>query len=55
MAQINAATGGLLGVFIVLFVTHWLTVCRLVRAQVCRSRSASSCWPRAPSAPVDRD
>ena len=33
MGRINAATGGLLGVFIVLFVTHWLTVCRLVRAQ----------------------
>jgi oligopeptide transport system permease protein len=34
IARVNAATGGLLGVFIVLFVTHWLTVCRLVRAQV---------------------
>jgi ABC-type dipeptide/oligopeptide/nickel transport system permease subunit len=34
LGQINAATGGLLGIFIVLFVTHWLTVCRLVRAQV---------------------
>src|SRR6202030_3456155 len=34
VASLNAATGGLLGVFIVLFVTHWLTVCRLVRAQV---------------------
>jgi oligopeptide transport system permease protein len=34
LALLNNATGGLLGVFIVLFVTHWLTVCRLVRAQV---------------------
>jgi oligopeptide transport system permease protein len=34
VASLNAASGGLLGVFIVLFVTHWLTVCRLVRAQV---------------------
>jgi ABC-type dipeptide/oligopeptide/nickel transport system permease subunit len=34
LAQFNAATGGLLGVFVVLFLTHWLTVCRLVRAQV---------------------
>lgn len=34
LATFNAATGGLLGVFIVLFLTHWLTVCRLVRAQV---------------------
>jgi oligopeptide transport system permease protein len=34
VASLNAANGGLLGVFIVLFVTHWLTVCRLVRAQV---------------------
>jgi oligopeptide transport system permease protein len=34
VAAFNNATGGLLGVFIVLFVTHWLTVCRLVRAQV---------------------
>ncbi len=34
LGRINNATGGLLGVFIVLFLTHWLTVCRLVRAQV---------------------
>jgi oligopeptide transport system permease protein len=34
VASLNAASGGLLGVFIVLFVTHWLTVCRLVRGQV---------------------
>lgn len=34
LAVVNNATGGLLGVFIVLFLTHWLTVCRLVRAQV---------------------
>jgi len=34
LAGFNAATGGLLGVFIVLFLTHWLTVCRLVRGQV---------------------
>jgi oligopeptide transport system permease protein len=34
IATFNAATGGLFGVFIVLFLTHWLTVCRLVRAQV---------------------
>jgi oligopeptide transport system permease protein len=34
IATFNTATGGLLGVFIVLFLTHWLTVCRLVRAQV---------------------
>lgn len=34
IARFNAATGGLVGVFIVLFLTHWLTVCRLVRAQV---------------------
>jgi oligopeptide transport system permease protein len=34
VARLNTATGGLLGVFIVLFVTHWLTVCRLVRAQI---------------------
>jgi len=34
IAQFNAATGGLLGVFIVLFITSWLTVCRLVRAQI---------------------
>jgi oligopeptide transport system permease protein len=34
VARFNNATGGLLGVFIVLFLTHWLTVCRLVRAQV---------------------
>ncbi len=34
IARFNTATGGLLGVFIVLFLTHWLTVCRLVRAQV---------------------
>lgn len=34
VARFNTATGGLLGVFIVLFLTHWLTVCRLVRAQV---------------------
>jgi oligopeptide transport system permease protein len=34
IARLNAASGGLLGVFIVLFLTHWLTVCRLVRAQV---------------------
>jgi len=34
MGRINTATGGLLGIFIVLFLTHWLTVCRLVRAQV---------------------
>ena len=34
LSVLNNATGGLLGVFIVLFLTHWLTVCRLVRAQV---------------------
>ncbi|MGI9145315.1 MAG: ABC transporter permease [Chloroflexota bacterium] len=34
IARFNTGTGGLLGVFIVLFLTHWLTVCRLVRAQV---------------------
>jgi ABC-type dipeptide/oligopeptide/nickel transport system permease subunit len=34
LAAFNNATGGLLGVFIVLFLTHWLTVCRLVRGQV---------------------
>jgi oligopeptide transport system permease protein len=34
LATVNNGTGGLLGVFIVLFMTHWLTVCRLVRAQV---------------------
>jgi len=34
LGRLNTATGGLLGIFIVLFVTHWLTVCRLVRAQV---------------------
>jgi ABC-type dipeptide/oligopeptide/nickel transport system permease subunit len=34
LSTFNIATGGLLGVFIVLFLTHWLTVCRLVRAQV---------------------
>lgn len=34
LGRLNAASGGLLGVFIVLFLTHWLTVCRLVRAQV---------------------
>lgn len=34
IAMFNTATGGLLGVFIVLFLTHWLTVCRIVRAQV---------------------
>ncbi|MCX5986790.1 MAG: ABC transporter permease [Chloroflexi bacterium] len=34
LSRLNIATGGLLGVFIVLFLTHWLTVCRLVRAQV---------------------
>jgi oligopeptide transport system permease protein len=34
IARFNTATGGLLGVFTVLFLTHWLTVCRLVRAQV---------------------
>src|SRR5437899_6929777 len=34
VSRLNIATGGLLGVFIVLFLTHWLTVCRLVRAQV---------------------
>src|SRR5437763_557264 len=34
IASLNTASGGLLGVFIVLFLTHWLTVCRLVRAQV---------------------
>jgi ABC-type dipeptide/oligopeptide/nickel transport system permease subunit len=34
LARFNAATGGLLGVFIVLFLTHWLTVCRLVRGQI---------------------
>jgi len=34
IARLNTASGGLLGVFIVLFLTHWLTVCRLVRAQV---------------------
>src|SRR5438445_1527922 len=34
LARFNTATGGLLGVFIVLFLTHWLTVCRLVRGQV---------------------
>jgi ABC-type dipeptide/oligopeptide/nickel transport system permease subunit len=34
LGSFNTATGGLLGVFIVLFLTHWLTVCRLVRAQV---------------------
>ena len=34
IARLNTASGGLLGVFIVLFVTHWLTVCRLVRAQI---------------------
>jgi oligopeptide transport system permease protein len=34
LASLNVATGGLLGVFIVLFVTAWLTVCRLVRAQI---------------------
>jgi oligopeptide transport system permease protein len=34
LGRLNNATGGLLGVFIVLFLTHWLTVCRLVRAQV---------------------
>jgi oligopeptide transport system permease protein len=34
IASLNNASGGLLGVFIVLFLTHWLTVCRLVRAQV---------------------
>jgi oligopeptide transport system permease protein len=34
IARLDAATGGLTGVFIVLFVTHWLTVCRIVRAQV---------------------
>lgn len=34
IARLNTATGGLLGVFIVLFLTHWLTVCRLVRAQI---------------------
>jgi oligopeptide transport system permease protein len=34
LSTFNNATGGLLGVFIVLFLTHWLTVCRLVRAQV---------------------
>ena len=34
LSVLNNASGGLLGVFIVLFLTHWLTVCRLVRAQV---------------------
>jgi oligopeptide transport system permease protein len=34
IARLNTASGGLLGVFIVLFLTHWLTVCRLVRAQI---------------------
>src|SRR5579859_1459567 len=34
IARLNTATGGLLGVFIVLFLTHWLTVCRLVRGQI---------------------
>jgi oligopeptide transport system permease protein len=34
LSSFNAATGGLLGIFIVLFLTHWLTVCRLVRADV---------------------
>src|ERR671939_591759 len=34
IARLDAATGGLTGVFIVLFLTHWLTVCRIVRAQV---------------------
>jgi len=34
LSTFNAATGGLLGIFIVLFLTHWLTVCRLVRADV---------------------
>jgi oligopeptide transport system permease protein len=33
LSALNASTGGLLGVFIVLFLTHWLTVCRLVRGQ----------------------
>jgi len=33
LGQVNNASGGLLGVFIVLFLTYWLTVCRLVRAQ----------------------
>jgi oligopeptide transport system permease protein len=34
LSTVNTATGGLLGIFIVLFLTHWLTVCRLVRADV---------------------
>jgi oligopeptide transport system permease protein len=34
VSALNAASGGLLGVFIVLFLTHWLTVCRLVRGQI---------------------
>jgi oligopeptide transport system permease protein len=34
IASLNAGSGGLLGVFVVLFLTHWLTVCRLVRAQI---------------------
>lgn len=34
LSSFNAASGGLLGIFIVLFLTHWLTVCRLVRADV---------------------
>jgi oligopeptide transport system permease protein len=34
LAWLDKATGGLTGVFIGIGVTYWLTVCRLVRAQV---------------------
>src|SRR5260370_28554168 len=34
IASLNNASGGLLGVFIVLFLTHWLTCCRLGQPQV---------------------
>jgi oligopeptide transport system permease protein len=33
LVTINAASGGLLGVFIALGLTSWLTVCRMVRSQ----------------------
>jgi oligopeptide transport system permease protein len=34
LAGLNKATGGLLGVFIALGLTSWLTTCRLVRGQI---------------------
>ena len=54
IARFNNATGGLLGVFIVLFVTHWLTVCRLVRAQILSIKEREFVLAARASAPADR-